>query len=76
MNALERKWISAAYLDVFDKEPLPATNPLWEMDNVTITPHISGPSPLVDVAKSFGDNLLRYVEGKPLNRVFDWQRQY
>ena len=34
--------ISFAALDVFEEEPLPQTNPLWELDNVLITPHISG----------------------------------
>lgn len=35
-------WISGAILDVFKKEPLPKTSPLWSLPNVLITPHISG----------------------------------
>jgi len=31
-----------AVLDVFEKEPLPAEHELWDMENVTITPHLSG----------------------------------
>jgi len=31
-----------AYLDVFDEEPLPADNPFIKLDNVLLTPHISG----------------------------------
>jgi phosphoglycerate dehydrogenase-like enzyme len=36
-------------LDVFKEEPLPASSELWSLPNVTITPHVSGPSlpPLV-----------------------------
>jgi len=29
---------------VFDREPLPPSHPLWKLDNVVVTPHISGPS--------------------------------
>lgn len=42
---LEEKKISHAVLDVFVEEPLPNGHRFWEMDNVTITPHISGISP-------------------------------
>lgn len=40
---LENK-IMGAILDVTDPEPLPVSSPLWQMDNVIITPHIAGPS--------------------------------
>lgn len=41
MNALENNEIAHAYLDVFIEEPLPDNHPLWNQENVTITPHIS-----------------------------------
>ena len=44
LEALEQKRIAGAVLDVFDREPLPPSHPLWRMDNVVVTPHISGPS--------------------------------
>lgn len=39
IEALENNEIAGAGLDVFEKEPLEASNPLWEMENVILTPH-------------------------------------
>lgn len=36
INALEQKWISAAILDVFEKEPLPRESKLWNLPQVTV----------------------------------------
>lgn len=44
IQALEQKLIAHAVLDVFEEEPLPLTNKLWELDNVTISPHFSSHS--------------------------------
>lgn len=44
VNALENGYISGAGLDVTDPEPLPESHPLWEMEQVIITPHVSGGS--------------------------------
>lgn len=46
IKALNEKWIAAAGLDVFEEEPINRDNPLLKMDNVVITPHISGYSDL------------------------------
>ncbi len=42
ITALRQQQISSAALDVTDPEPLPSDNPLWQMENVLITPHIEG----------------------------------
>lgn len=42
VQALTSGSIGSASLDVFETEPLPSDNPLWEMENVHISPHISG----------------------------------
>lgn len=72
IHALKTKQIAGAALDVFEKEPLPEDNPLWEMENVIISPHISGISRHLeeDTLSLFIENLNRYLAGVPLyNRI-------
>ena len=42
-RALSQGTIAAAGLDVLEEEPTPADNPLFDLDNVVITPHMAGP---------------------------------
>jgi glyoxylate/hydroxypyruvate reductase A len=76
IRALAERRIGGAVLDVFDTEPLPAEHPLWTMDNVAVTPHISGPSDPAEIAPFFNDNLRRFVEGRPLRGVVNRARGY
>ncbi len=72
INALQNKTLAGAALDVFEKEPLPKESPLFALDNVFLSPHISGNFPEYqhDVMVQFADNLNRYLAGKDLkNRV-------
>ncbi len=75
VDALRRRAIAGAVLDVFATEPLPREHPLWELDNAVITPHISGPS-TDEIAPVFTDNLARFLAGRPLRHVVDRRRGY
>ncbi len=44
VEALAQKLIAHAVLDVYMEEPLSSQSPLWEMDNVTVSPHLSSHS--------------------------------
>ncbi|KAL0099206.1 hypothetical protein PUN28_020050 [Cardiocondyla obscurior] len=76
INALEQKWISAAILDVFEKEPLPKESKLWHHPQVTISPHNSAVTMSEDVAKLFTANYARYVSGENMINVFNFNKGY
>ncbi|MDF2963263.1 MAG: D-2-hydroxyacid dehydrogenase, partial [Paenibacillus sp.] len=71
--------IAGAGLDVFEVEPLPEYSPLWDMDNVILTPHNSGSTVHYHerAMAIFLQNLSDYLEGgePQLNRV-DLNKQY
>ena len=73
ITALSSGQIGGAALDVFEEEPLPNTSPLWNLDNVIITPHLSGFTRDYHdkAALVFKENLGRYVENRPLLNQLD-----
>ena len=76
ISALERKEIAGAVLDVFEKEPLPAESPLWEMEEVVITPHTAAISYPKDIVGIFLKNLSAYLAGESLSHEVDLGRGY
>jgi D-2-hydroxyacid dehydrogenase (NADP+) len=74
IDALETQRIAGAGLDVFAKEPLPPTSPLWALDNVIVTPHVGGMSDIYaeQILPLLVHNLRAYSAGDRaamLNRV-------
>jgi glyoxylate/hydroxypyruvate reductase A len=78
IELLQAGHLGGAALDVVAREPLAADSPLWQMDNVLITPHSM--STAVDenarLTELFCDNLRRYLDGQPLRNVVDKQKGY
>lgn len=76
--ALQEKRIGGAALDVFEEEPLPAQSPLWDMDNVLITPHQGGLAHKLWERQYalFSQNLSRFLNGAPLIGVVDKKSGY
>jgi phosphoglycerate dehydrogenase-like enzyme len=71
-TALRAGELAQACLDVVPDEPLPVTDPLWDVPNLFITPHNASVSPLYmrRVGAVWLDNLARFADGTELlNRV-------
>jgi phosphoglycerate dehydrogenase-like enzyme len=77
-QALRERRIAAAAVDVFAEEPPPAGHPLYALDNVIVSPHVSGFVPSYDdrCSELFSENLRRYLAGAPLLNVVDRARGY
>ncbi len=80
IEALQEKKIAGAGLDVFEKEPLDLHNPLWEMENVILTPHTAGATEHYNnrlIEDIFLPNLKNYINnGKPSINVVDFEKGY
>lgn len=78
IEALEKKIIAGAALDVTETEPLSKDSPLWEMENVIITPHHSGLSDkYMDRAiDRFCLNLQAFLKGEEIPNLIDKERGY
>jgi phosphoglycerate dehydrogenase-like enzyme len=80
IRALQEKRIMAAALDVFEEEPLREESPLWEMENVLISPHCTdrtqNPDWLDLSMQLFIDNFKRYLKGEPLENLVNKKAGY
>jgi phosphoglycerate dehydrogenase-like enzyme len=80
IKALQDKRVAGAALDVFEQEPLAAESPLWDMENVLISPHCTDrtrePDWLDLSAKCFVENFERFLAAKPLVNVVDKEAGY
>ena len=79
-EALRSGHLGGAGLDVTEPEPLTAESPLWDFDNVIITPHVAGgfflPATFERVVNISVENLNAYVNGKAFTHVVDRKKGY
>lgn len=75
---LEKGNLRGAALDVFEEEPLPPTSPLWDMENVIVTPHNSWMSEMRDERRfrMILENMKRYKNNQELINVVDLKKGY
>ena len=66
IKALNDGWIRGAGLDVFEQEPTPADNPLLQMRNVVVTPHVASVSDVSNVERrsEAAGEVLRVLSGE------------
>jgi len=78
VQALRERRIGGAALDVFEQEPLPPDSPLWDLENLLITPHIGGLTEKLWERHYalFSENMRRYLKREPLLSVVDKQQGY
>jgi phosphoglycerate dehydrogenase-like enzyme len=78
IEALRSGQLGGAALDVFDHEPLPADSPLWDMQNVLVSPHSGSTSDRENARLTglFAENLRRFLADEPLLNVLDIQALY
>lgn len=79
-EALKNRDIESAAVDVFETEPLPADSPLWELDNLMLTPHASGffhlPATINRVVDICAYNLGAFLKNEALKNVVDFNTGY
>jgi len=75
LNVLTARRIKAV-LDVFEDEPLPKESELWGLENVTVTPHVSGINIPGEICDEFARNYDRWVKGEPLIGLVDREKGY
>ncbi|BDD89402.1 D-2-hydroxyacid dehydrogenase [Desulfofustis limnaeus] len=75
-TALRERIINGAILDVFEEEPLSSDSPLWDLPNVTITPHQAAFSFPEQIATIFCRNYKLFCKGRPLQHQIDFARGY
>ncbi len=76
VTALQEGTLAGASLDVFSEEPLAATSPLWEFDNVTITPHVAAVSDPETLVAQIAEQIEAFERGEALRNCVDSERGY
>ncbi|MGD1223433.1 D-2-hydroxyacid dehydrogenase [Streptomyces krungchingensis] len=77
-EALSKRWIAGAALDVFEHEPLGPESPLWQVPGLIVSPHMSGDTVgwRDELGMQFVELYERWAAGKSLQNVVDKKRGY
>ncbi len=78
VEALTKRWIAGAALDVFATEPLPPESPLWRVPGLIVSPHMSGDTVgwRDELGAQFVELFDRWDAGRSLTNVVDKKRGY
>ena len=78
LEVLKEHKIAAASIDVADQEPLPPTSPLWDLENIFISPHgaVLTPNATAATREFVKENLTRFAEDKPLLNIAEKKHGY
>lgn len=78
IRALRAGSLAGACLDVFEQEPLPEDSPLWDLDNVIISPHSASTvrTENRDLVELFLENIAHWRRGEPLRNLYDSKAGY
>jgi phosphoglycerate dehydrogenase-like enzyme len=73
IRALRTGALAGACLDVFEHEPLPHESPLWELDNVIVSPHSASTvgTENRDLVELFVENIRHWRNGEPMRNLYD-----
>ncbi|MGP4011338.1 D-2-hydroxyacid dehydrogenase [Streptomyces sp. 4N124] len=77
-EALAKRWIAGAALDVFEHEPLTPDSPLWQLPGLIVSPHMSGDTIgwRDELGRQFVELYERWEAGRSLLNVVDKKRGY
>ena len=76
LESLESNRLKHAVLDVFATEPLPIEDELWDIPNITILPHVSGPTNMKTASKIAAKHILSFIESGCMPEIVDRDKGY
>ncbi|MEL6254198.1 MAG: glyoxylate/hydroxypyruvate reductase A [Bacteroidota bacterium] len=76
LSLLDTGQLSGAYLDVFQKEPLPASHPFWNHPKIRVSPHIASITNIASASKQIVENFRRLKSGAALLNCVSPQQGY